>query len=267
MLKKFQKLVKLNLDDLALYLAVEGGLFLVIQIIIGCVMHFGRPDTSVTVSCILFPIVGGFTALIAGISHVGVSFDQALRFGQTRKRALGLTLGLCAFESAFALALGGVLAAVERFLCVPLWAKLAGMNGWVMGLSGHITPAPPPPHLEGLEVPTGSFYENLAGELVPVPEKTLLIEGFTLDWYWWLLIFAAAVMGGLIIGAVVHRFGSKGLWLIWAVFVGPSILVQLIPANVWRTVGWLPPAAAAAVLVCAGFVWSVWSLLHAAVRA
>ena len=136
MLKKFQKLVKLNLDDLALYLAVEGGLFLVIQIIIGCVMHFGRPDTSVTVSCILFPIVGGFTALIAGISHVGVSFDQALRFGQTRKRALGLTLGLCAFESAFALALGGVLAAVERFLCVPLWAKLAGMNGWVMGGSG-----------------------------------------------------------------------------------------------------------------------------------
>ena len=34
-----KKLIKLNLDDLALYLAVEGGLFLVIQIIIGCVMH------------------------------------------------------------------------------------------------------------------------------------------------------------------------------------------------------------------------------------
>ena len=88
-----KKLIKLNLDDLALYLGVEGGLFLLIQIVIGCVMYFGRPTDSITVSCILFPIVGGFCALIAGISHVGVSFDQALRFGQTRRRALGLTLG------------------------------------------------------------------------------------------------------------------------------------------------------------------------------
>ena len=63
MLNMFKKLVRLNLDDLLLYLGVEGGLFLLIQIIIGCVMHFGRPDTSVTVACILFPIVGGFTAL------------------------------------------------------------------------------------------------------------------------------------------------------------------------------------------------------------
>ena len=34
MLKIFQKLVKLNLDDLALYLGVEGGLFLVIQSVV-----------------------------------------------------------------------------------------------------------------------------------------------------------------------------------------------------------------------------------------
>ena len=106
MFSTYKKLIKLNLDDLALYLAVEGGLFLVVQIIIGCVMYFARPETSVTVACVLYPIVGGLTALVAGISHVGVSFDQALRFGQTRKRALALTLGLCAFESGFALALG-----------------------------------------------------------------------------------------------------------------------------------------------------------------
>ena len=264
MLKKFQKLVKLNLDDLALYLAVEGGLFLVIQIIIGCVMHFGRPDTSVTVSCILFPIVGGFTALIAGISHVGVSFDQALRFGQTRKRALGLTLGLCAFESAFALALGGVLAAVERFLCVPLWAKLAGMNGWVMGLSGHITPESPPPHLEGLEVPTGSFYENLAGELVSVPEKTLIIEAFTLDWYWWLIAFGVAVAGGVIVGALLQRFGSKGGWIIWAAVMAPMLLMQIFPQQFSSSVELIVPVLAA--VFVAGFLWSIWSLLHAVVR-
>ena len=245
MLKKFQKLVKLNLDDLALYLAVEGGLFLVIQIIIGCVMHFGRPDTSVTVSCILFPIVGGFTALVAGISHVGVSFDQALRFGQTRKRALGLTLGLCAFESAFALALGGLLAAVERFLCPPLWAKLAGMDGWTSGAI--------------FFMPEGT---TVNGELVS--GKVLLIVDFTLDWYWWLLIFALAVGGGVIVGAVLHRFGGKGGWFIWGICVVPMLLLQIFPQELVSSVELAVPVLA--VLFVAGFLWSLWSLLHAVVR-
>lgn len=245
MLKKFQKLVKLNLDDLALYLAVEGGLFLVIQIIIGCAMHFARPDTSVTVACVLYPIVGGFTALVAGISHVGVSFDQALRFGQTRKRALGLTLGLCAFESAFALALGGLLAAVERFLCPPLWAKLAGMDGWTSGAIFFI--------------PEGT---TVNGELVS--GKVLLIEDFTLDWYWWLLIFALAVGGGVIVGAVLQRFGGKGGWFIWGICVVPMLLLQIFPQELVSSVELVVPVLA--VLFVAGFLWSLWSLLHAVVR-
>ncbi|MCI9171080.1 MAG: hypothetical protein HFF42_09175 [Lawsonibacter sp.] len=245
MFQTFKKLVKLNLDDLALYLGVEGGLFLVIQIIIGCVMHFGRPDTSVTVACILFPIVGGFTALVAGISHVGVSFDQALRFGQTRKRALALTLGLCAFESAFALVLGGLLALAERFLCVPLWARLAGMNGWAMG---NIMP-----------VPEGAMVNGAL-----VPEKTLLIETFTLDWYWWLLIFALAVGGGVIVGALIQRFGGKGGWIIWGICVVPMLLLQIFPKELVSSVELVVPVLA--VLFVAGFLWSVWSLLHAVVR-
>ncbi len=245
MLKIFQKLIRLNLDDLALYLGVEGGLFLVIQIIVGCVMHFGRPDTSVTVACTLFPIVGGFTALVAGISHVGVSFDQALRFGQTRKRALVLTLGLCAFESAFALVLGGLLALAERFLCVPLWARLSGMNGWAMG---NIMPVP-----EGTTV-NGAL----------VSEKTLIIEDFTLDWYWWLLIFALAVGGGVIVGALIQRFGGKGGWIIWGICVVPMLLLQIFPQELVSSVELSVPVLA--VLFVAGFLWSVWSLLHAVVR-
>lgn len=245
MLKIFQKLVKLNLDDLALYLAVEGGLFLVIQIIIGCVMYFARPETSVTVACVLYPIVGGFTALVAGISHVGVSFDQALRFGQTRKRALALTLGLCAFESGFALALGGLLAAVERFLCPPLWAKLAGMDGWTSGAI--------------FFMPEGT---TVNGELVS--GKVLLIEDFTLDWYWWLLIFALAVGGGVIAGALIQRFGGKGGWIIWGICVLPMFLLQIFPQELVSSAELMVPVLA--VLFVAGFLWSVWSLLHAVVR-
>lgn len=245
MFSTFKKLVRLNLDDLLLYLGVEGGLFLLIQIIIGCVMHFGRPDTSVTVACVIFPIVGGFTALVAGIAHVGISFDQALRFGQTRKRALGLILGLMSFQAAFALGLGGLLAVIERFLCVPLWAKLAGMNNWVMG---NIMP-----------VPEGTMVNGAL-----VSEKTLIIETFTLDWYWWLLIFALAVGGGVIAGAMIQRFGSKGGWIIWGICMVPVFLGQLLPWRTYEITNWLFPLLG--VLFVAGFLWSVWSLLHAVVR-
>ena len=262
MFSTYKKLIKLNLDDLALYLAVEGGLFLVVQIIIGCVMYFARPETSVTVACVLYPIVGGLTALVAGISHVGVSFDQALRFGQTRKRALGLTLGLCAFESAFALVLGGLLALAERFLCVPLWARLAGMNGWVMGGSGVMEFAASP----GYDAPiTGKVFENMAGELVPVPEKTLIVEAFTLDWYWWLLIFAMAVTGGVIVGALIQRFGAKGGWIIWGICFAPMILTQIFPRQLSNSVELIIPLLV--LIFAAGLLWSLWSLLHAVVRA
>lgn len=261
MFQTYKKLVRLNLDDLLLYLGVEGGLFLLIQIIIGCVMHFGRPDTSVTVACVIFPIVGGFTALVAGIAHVGISFDQALRFGQTRKRALGLILGLMSFQAAFALGLAALLANLERFLCVPLWAKLAGMNGWVMGTSSGIWEHAPGP--DGT-ILTGRFFENMAGEWVPMPEKTLLINGFTLDWYWWLLIFALAVAGGTIAGAVIQRFGSKGGWIIWGFCMVPVFLGQLLPWQTYEITNWLFPLLGA--IFVAGFLWSLWSLLHAVVR-
>lgn len=241
-----KKVIKLNLDDLFLYLGVEGGVFLVIQIIIGCVMYFGRPGTSVAVACVVYPIVGGFTALAAGVSHVGVNFEQALRFGQTRKRALVLTLGLCAFEAAFALALGALLALAERFLCVPLWARLAGMNGWAMG---NIMPVP-----EGTTV-NGAL----------VSEKTLLIESFTLDWYWWLLIFAVAVTGGIIVGALIQRFGSKGGWIIWGICFAPMILTQIFPRQLSNSVELIIPLLV--LIFAAGLLWSIWSLLHAVVRA
>lgn len=245
MFQTYKRLVKLNLDDLFLYLGVEAGVFLLIQIVIGGVMYFARPGTSVTVSCLLLPIVGGFTALVAGIAHVGVSFEQALRFGQTRRRALGLILGLSAFQSAFALALAGVLAAIEHFLCVPLWTRLAGRNGW--SLSGIPMPTPEP------------------GGAVSIRASVLYVENFTLDWYWWLLIFVAAVVGGTIVGALIQRFGSKGGWIIWGICMTPMILGQLLPWEEYEITNWLFPMMA--VIFVAGFLWSVWSLLHAVVRA
>jgi len=262
--KLLKKIIRLNLDDLLLYICVEAGVFLLMEIIIGCVMYFVRPGDSMGVACVLLPIIAGFLALIAGISHVGVTFDQALRFGQTRLRATLLTLGLAAFEAAFALALAALLTAVERFACPHLWAALSGADNWVLGRSGVIQAAAPPPGWEGAEVPVGRFFENMAGERVPLPENTLLISIFTLDWYWWLLIFAIALAGGIVIGALIQRFGSKGGWIIWGICMAPCILGQLLPWKTYEITNWLWPLLA--VLFVLSFLWSLWSMLHAVVR-
>lgn len=228
-----KKIIQLNLDDLLLYLGVEGGLFLLLETVFCCVMYFAKPEDGITVCSVLMPIIAGFVALIAGISHVGVSFDQALRFGQTRRRALGLTLGLMAFEGAFGLALAGVLAALERLVCPALWARLAGMDGW--------TASP-----------------------VPGAGNLLKVEVFTLDWYWWLLAFAAGLCGGLIAGAVIQRFGAKGGWIVYGACFGPMILMQILPWRTHQITDWLFPLLG--VLAVSALIWSLWSMLHAVVR-
>lgn len=258
-----KKLIKLNLNDLWLYLGVEGGVFLLLEVILCCVMYFARPEDGITVCCIVMPILAGVVALISGITHVGVSFEQALRFGQTRRRAVGLTLGVMAFESAFGLALGAVLAALERFICPALWARLAGLDGWVAGMDmGYWENAPLP---GGNGFVTGCFFRNMSGEFLPMPENTLLVEVFTLEWYWWLLAFAAGLCGGLIAGAVIQRFGAKGGWIIYGVCMAPVILGQLLPWERYEITNWLFPLLG--ILFAAGLIWSVWSMLHAVVRA
>ncbi len=257
---KLKKLVRLNLDDLIFYLAVEGGIFLLLELVICCVMRFERPEDSLTVSSILLPIVGGFLVLIFSAVHVCVNFEQALCFGQTRRRALGLTLGLICFEEAFVMAVAALLTALERFVCPHLWAALAGADRWVLGITG------------GVEIPveegasqTETFFVNAAGELLPLPENTLLINTFTLDWYWWLLIAALSVCGGLIIGAVCQRFGSKGGWFLWGICMASVFLGQLLPQHsAFGEILWILPLMT--VLLLAGVLWSVWSMLHAVVK-
>lgn len=256
-----KNLIKLNLDDLWLYAAVEGGLFLLSEIIICGVMRFSRPEDSVTVGSVLFPIVTGFMILITSITHVGVTFDQALRFGQTRRRALGLSLGLMAFEGVFGMGLGFLLATLERLACPSLWAWMAGADGWVSGMSSGIWENAPGP--DGT-ILTGRFFENMAGEWAPLPENTLLINTFTLEWYWWLLAFTVGLGGGIIAGALIQRFGSKGGWIIWGACVAPMFLFQLLPWKTHEITNWLWPLLG--VLFAAGLLWSLWSMLHAVVR-
>ena len=105
----------------------------------------------------------------------------------------------------------------------------------------------------------------MSGEYLPLPENTLFVETFTLDWYWWLLAFVVGLCGGLIFGAFIQRFGAKGGWIIYGAVMVPVLLSQVLPWEHYQITDWLFPLLG--VLVLAGLIWSVWSMLHAVVRA
>lgn len=261
-----KKLIRSNLDDLWLYIGVEGGIFLLVEVIIGFVMFFARPVDGIAVARIMLPIVAGFVALMSVTGHAAITFDQALRFGQTRRRAMGLFLGLSCFESAFGFALAVPMCALERFVCPFLWVRLAGLDGWVRGKTGSL---PAMPDMPGMEPDPGRVFVNTAGDIVSLPEHTMLVKDFSLDWYWWLLIFAAALVFGIIVGALIQRFGQKGIWIVWGCCMVPLLLSQFFQWDIFDRVIRVSPAFFPLVtgLLLAGlFLWSIWSMLHAVVK-
>ena len=235
-----KKVIRLNLDDLLLYLCGEAGVFLLTQAIIGGVMAVSRPGDGILISGITLPIVAGILAMIAGIAHVTISFDQALRFGQTRRRALGLTIGLMGFQAVFALGLAALLALAERYLCPPLWACLSGRGSWVVDYPGD------------------------RGAL----ENCLILNSFNLDWWWYPVIGLIALGAGIILGAVIQRFGNRGAWVIWGVWMAGCFGPQLLGSEIFAIGDWNQYMIfVGGILAAACLIWSVWSLLHAVIRA
>ena len=101
------------------------------------------------------------------------------------------------------------------------------------------------------------------GESAGRPDLSGGEGGLSLIHIWWYpAIVLAAIALGLIIGGVIQRFGGKGGWFLWAIwmavifgdslFGGFVFLKDLVPLMV--------------VLLAGSLVWSVWSLLHAVVK-
>lgn len=240
----FKNFLKMNAGDFSLYAAVAGGLFLLGEVVILCVMAIAKPDTGIFLAGIALPIIAAFTLFIMSFTNSTVMFDTALRFGRTRRQSLGLVTGLLALEGAFVMGLAALLALAEHFLLPGIWARLAGFEGWKLG--------------PNMPVPEGS---------VPVQNALLQIEDFALAWWWYPLLWAAALALGLSFGAVIQRFGPKGAWVLWCLWMGMCFGPQLFGANAYFIGGWGPGLiAGCVVLVLAGLVWAVWSLLHAVVR-
>ena len=92
-----KKVIRLNLDDLFLCLGVVTGLFVLIQGVIAAVLLLSAENSGIMISGTVLPIVAGIMALVVTVAAMGVSFEQAIRFGQTRRRALGMELGRSLF--------------------------------------------------------------------------------------------------------------------------------------------------------------------------
>ena len=81
-----KKVIRLNLDDLFLCLGVVTGLFVLIQGVIAAVLLLSAENSGIMISGTVLPIVAGIMALVVTVAAMGVSFEQAIRFGQTRRR-------------------------------------------------------------------------------------------------------------------------------------------------------------------------------------
>ncbi len=247
-----RKFIRMNWGDLAVACAVVAGAFLLIQLVIGGVMLLRRPENGVMISGVALPVVAGFMIFAVTTGNVMISLPMAVQLGRTRRQALGLTLSLAAAAALCAMALAFVLARLEAQFAPGLWKAMSGALTVTVGTEGRSVPAPDP--------------EGMAGAAFgPEGELFLLDFSHVLPWWGWPLIALGAIAAGLIIGAVLDRFGIKGLWGIYALFFGGMLIVQRLD---WRShaMDWLNLPAVLTVLAAAALAWSVWSLLHTVIK-
>jgi hypothetical protein len=245
-----KKIIALNLDDLLLCCGIPAGLFLLIHLITAGVLAFFHPQTSLLISGALLPFVAGILILCVSVAHTGHSFFHALRFSQTRHRALCLVLGLIAFESVCSLGIIALLTALEHLAAPKLWMALTGSRYLVWGIDGFQVPEP------GLAPPTS--YPQ---------EATLFVEDFSLDWWWFPLLLLAGMAIGIILSAISSRFGRRGSQILWVIWFAFCILPQAIPDSFSISQnGLLAMAVAGGLFTAAALVWSLHYLLHAPVK-
>ena len=252
-----KKLIRLHISDLWLCLGVVAGLFLIVNGIIAAVLLLSEGTSSVPLpSGVALPIAVGIMTLAVTVSHVSISFVQALQFGQSRRRALGLMLSLVLLEGGCSMALAAALTWVERTLFPALWLVLSGKEQLVWG---GIPPIPAPAPWDGSNQEWAALLDEIS--------STLYLQDVSLDWWWFPVILLIGLAAGFIVGACLQRFGAKGGWILWCVWMAICFAPQLLPLEDLSLP--LPPdflLYAAVVLAAVMLIWSVWSLLHAVVK-
>lgn len=240
-----KKLIRLNLDDMWIALGVVGGLFLLLHLGTAVVLHFffASEHSSLLLSGAVLPITSAIVIVILSLGHSLLNFTTAVKFSQNRRRALGLTLGLVGFEAACSMGFAALLALLERAVAPRFWMWLTGAQYVTIWRSGQV------------RQDDSSW------------AATLFVENLSLDWWWFPLLAAAAVLLGVIMGALILRFGQRGSSVLLVIWMAICFSPQLLPWDAsWFTFPWQYMAAVGGVvgLVCLG--WSVRYLLRAPIK-
>lgn len=235
-----RQLIRLNRGDFWLTLGGVGAVFLLVHLVTAGALLWTGENRSLMLSGIVLPLVSGVAILFVTVANVVVTFVQGVQLGAARRRAAGLTLGLVGVHAAGSIGLAALLTLLERKLAPVLWRGITGAQAVAVGRESAVA------------LPQG----------LP-PGQVLEIEDFALPWVWFLIIALLAVVTGVVIGAVVQRFGQVAVWTIWAAWMAFVVVWQLLPWKYAAIVDWLVPSLGSALAV--GLVWSAWSLLHAKV--
>lgn len=243
MLLKLKNLIRINQDDLKLFAGVLGVVFLLVHVVTAFAVKFSGEGRSLLLSGAILPFVAALLVLIATAGHVYTTYLHGVRMGQTRKGSMALMGGIALFEGVFAMILSAALNALERAFAPSFWMWLAGAERVVIGRESMVV------------YPQG---------YVRGDTSLLAIEDFSLAWHWWLLLLLGGMALGLIIGAVLDRFGSKGATFLWLFYFGAIIGQNLLPWKTHEVTNILFPALIIA--TAAGLIWSVLSLLRTTIR-
>lgn len=227
-----KKLMRLNWDDYVWAAAVPTGVFLITQIVTAVVMALvkpGWPDfEGLSISGILLPGICAFMAVLFAFGHVGISFDMAVKFGCTRRRALAQLVGVLLTQSTLGWGLSALYILMEQRLLPYVWAAVRGVPG--------------PLTTEVIAIPLWVLPLLFVGSITGGILFGALVQRFGRKGSW---VLFGAYMAVLIVPQML-----------------PSGFFDRSPAMLFPVLG-----VTAFVMLLCGFVWAVWSLLHTSVRA
>lgn len=137
----------------------------------------------------------------------------------------------CTRRRSLALTLGA--AAAVALFCMLLSALFTGVEGLLVSIRRDV-----PPNTEIFSLPL---------------------------WAWFAIPLAAMAMGALC-GTILHRFGKKGMWALWVLWMSVCLVPQVFNSYLDRLPDLTLPGIASGAALFLAFCWSIWYLLRAPVR-